>query len=128
MATGTLNIGSGIASDGMVIAKYVTCANSSSATATCNLNGGTLQTASITKGSGTPTFNWSDGTIRNYDANTNLTVNGTNSLLLKLAATGTHAFNIDAGRTGTVSADFERRHERRNACETGGWFAHPQRE
>jgi autotransporter-associated beta strand protein len=33
-----------------------------------------------------------------------LTINSTNSLTLKLAATGTHAFSIDAGRTGTVNA------------------------
>ena len=102
--TGTLNIGSSIASDGMVFAKSVTLAKSSSASAICNLNGGTLQTTSISKGNGTASFDWSDGTIRNYDASTDLTVNGTNSLKLKLAATGTHAFNIDAGRTGTVSA------------------------
>jgi T5SS/PEP-CTERM-associated repeat protein/autotransporter-associated beta strand protein len=101
---GTLNIGSGIASDGIVSAKSVTLANSSSATATCNLNGGTLQTSSITKGTGSTTVTWSDGTIRNYDASTDLTINGTNSLNLKLAATGTHDFYIDSGRTGTVLA------------------------
>ena len=56
----------------------------------------------ITRGSGVANFNWNDGTIQNYDANTNLTVS--NSLILKLAATGTHAFNIDPGRTGTVDA------------------------
>jgi T5SS/PEP-CTERM-associated repeat protein/autotransporter-associated beta strand protein len=101
---GILNIGNGIASEGTLNAKSFTLANSSSAIATCNLNGGTLQTSSIAKGSGTASFNWSDGTIRNYNASTDLTVSGTNNLTLKLAATGTHSFNIDAGRKGTVAA------------------------
>jgi T5SS/PEP-CTERM-associated repeat protein/autotransporter-associated beta strand protein len=102
--TSTLNIGSGIASDGVVAAKYLILANPSSAKGICNLNGGTLQVGSISKGTGTATFNWSDGTIRNYDASTGLAINGNNSLTLKLAATGTHAFYIDAGHTGMVSA------------------------
>jgi autotransporter-associated beta strand protein len=68
----------------------------------CNINGGTLQTGTITRGSGVTNFNWNDGTIQNYDGNTNLTVS--NSLILALAETGKHAFNIDQGRTGTVDA------------------------
>jgi T5SS/PEP-CTERM-associated repeat protein/autotransporter-associated beta strand protein len=99
---GELNIGDGIASNGIVIANSLILTVYGKAT--CNLNGGTLQTTSITKGTRTATFNWSDGTIRNYDASTDLTVSGTNNLTLQLAATGTHAFNIDAGRTGTVAA------------------------
>jgi T5SS/PEP-CTERM-associated repeat protein len=101
---GTLNIGNGVAGDCVVLAKTAVLGYSSTARATCTLNGGTLQTSSITKGTGTATFNWFDGTIRNYDTSTDLTVSGTNSLKLKLAATGTHAFTIDTGRTGTVSA------------------------
>jgi T5SS/PEP-CTERM-associated repeat protein/autotransporter-associated beta strand protein len=102
---GTLNIGSGIASEGTVFTKSLSLAKVlNSSEATCNLNGGTLQTASITKGIGTATFNWSDGTIRNLDSSTDLIVSGENSLRLQLAATGTHAFYIDADRTGTVAA------------------------
>jgi T5SS/PEP-CTERM-associated repeat protein/autotransporter-associated beta strand protein len=104
MGTGILNIGSGIASDGVVVAKSVTLASVSTALGTCNLNGGTLQTGKLSKGYGPATFNWSDGTIRNYDASTDLTVYSENSLILKLAATGTHAFFIDSSRTGTVAA------------------------
>jgi T5SS/PEP-CTERM-associated repeat protein/autotransporter-associated beta strand protein len=104
IGNGTLNIGSGIASDGLVSASSLSLSYSTSSTGICNLNGGTLQTSSITKGSGSATFNWSDGTIRNYNASTDLTVNGTNNLSLKLAANGTHAFYIDAGRKGTISA------------------------
>jgi autotransporter-associated beta strand protein len=71
---------------------------------TCNINnGGTLQVQSITAGKGTVNLNWNDGIIQNYDANTDLTFSSFN-LILKLAATGTHAFNIDSGRTGTVNA------------------------
>ncbi|BCU79763.1 autotransporter-associated beta strand repeat-containing protein [Luteolibacter sp. LG18] len=70
--------------------------------ATFNLNGGAILAAqTIQNGSGTATrtFNWNDGTIKNYDASTNLSV----SSALKLAATGTHAFDIGTGRAGTVS-------------------------
>jgi T5SS/PEP-CTERM-associated repeat protein len=98
---GTLNIGSGIASDGLVSTKSLILSYGTSSTATCNLNGGTLQTSTI-KG-GATSFNWSDGTIRNYDASNDLTIGGANSFSLKLASTGTHAFYIDAGRKGTVS-------------------------
>ena len=69
-------------------------------TAICNINGGTLQAGLIGRGSGTANFNWNDGTIQNYDTSTDLIIY-TN---LKLAATGTHVFNIDPGRTGTVYA------------------------
>jgi autotransporter-associated beta strand protein/T5SS/PEP-CTERM-associated repeat protein len=92
----TLNIGSGIASDGMVMAKEFVLR-----LGTCNLNGGTLQTG-IIRTETAATFNWSDGTIRNLDANTNLGVGGVFSL--KLASTGTHAFYIDAGRIGSIGA------------------------
>jgi autotransporter-associated beta strand protein len=86
-----------------VKATTVILANSSIATGTVNLNnGGTLQAASITKGAGTANFNWNDGTIQNYDAGTDLYID---SLTLNLAATGTHAFNIDPGRIGTVAGN-----------------------
>jgi T5SS/PEP-CTERM-associated repeat protein/autotransporter-associated beta strand protein len=102
--SGTLNIGDGIVSNCVVSAKTVMLAELNSATAICTLNGGMLQSSSITKGTGTATFNWSDGTIQNYNTSTNLTISGSNAFSLLLAATGTHAFNIDAGRTGMVSA------------------------
>ncbi|MGC4017320.1 MAG: autotransporter-associated beta strand repeat-containing protein [Luteolibacter sp.] len=69
---------------------------------TFNLNSGaTLAAQTIQNGSGTATrtFNWNDGTIKNYDASTDLTV----SSALKLAASGSHTFDIGTGRTGTVS-------------------------
>ena len=98
---GTLNISNG----GVVAASYLTLASSNSVTGTCNIDsGGKLQAGSITRGGGTPILNWNDGTIQNY---TNSGLNVTNSfgnLVLKLAATGTHAFNIDSGRIGSVDA------------------------
>ena len=72
---------------------------------TCNLNGGALlQAQSIAPGAGTATrtFNWNDGTIGNYDPSSDLTI--ASGLTLTTAAGGSHAFNIDAGRTATVSA------------------------
>ena len=71
----------------------------------CSIDGGgTLQVGAIAKGRGSATFNWYDGTIQNYDADTDLTVSKDNYFILKLGATGTHAFKIDAGRVGTVDA------------------------
>jgi T5SS/PEP-CTERM-associated repeat protein/autotransporter-associated beta strand protein len=101
---GTLNIGNGIASGGLVSPLGLGLASERTGTAICNLNGGTLQVMMISKGTGTATFNWNDGTIRNNNSPYSLTIDGKNNLVLKLAATGTHAFYIDAGRKGTVSA------------------------
>ncbi|MFO1524196.1 MAG: autotransporter-associated beta strand repeat-containing protein [Kiritimatiellia bacterium] len=76
--------------------------------ATLNLNGGsTLQVATLSGMSGTAqgtrTFNWNEGTIRNYDASTNLTINNNFSAFNLVGASSTHAFLIDSGRTGTVN-------------------------
>ena len=89
---------------GRVTAKSLVLASSSSGATYCNLTGGTLRTANILRGTGTVNFNWNDGTIQNYDANTDLTISNSYNLVLKLAATGTHAFNIDLNRTGTIDA------------------------
>jgi fibronectin-binding autotransporter adhesin len=64
-----------------------------------------LYAGTITNGAGTATrtFTWNSGTINNYDANTNLTIAAGLTLTLTNSA-GTHAFNIDTGRTGTVAA------------------------
>jgi T5SS/PEP-CTERM-associated repeat protein/autotransporter-associated beta strand protein len=94
---GTLNVGSG----GRVAANTIYLSTSSIGTGICNLDGGTLQAGTISSSGpgGISHFHWNDGTIKN---NFNLKVNG--NLTLELAATGTHAFNIDSGRTGTVDA------------------------
>jgi T5SS/PEP-CTERM-associated repeat protein/autotransporter-associated beta strand protein len=101
----TLNIGDGIASDCLVSAQYMDFSPSVTAPAICNLNGGTIQFFLIVKKTnGIATINWNDGTIRNLDASTDLgiAIVGESGITLKLAATGTHAFYIDAGRKGIV--------------------------
>jgi len=77
--------------------------------ATFNFNGGAnLYATNIAKGTGTGTatatrtFNWNDGTIHNYDASSDLTIDS--SLTVKLAATGTHAFTIDSSHTASVAS------------------------
>jgi autotransporter-associated beta strand protein len=71
-----------------------------------NLNhGGTVAAQTIQPGAGTTTtrtFNWNDGTIKNYDAATDLTIGAGPGW--NLAATGTHTFAIDAARSATVNA------------------------
>jgi T5SS/PEP-CTERM-associated repeat protein/autotransporter-associated beta strand protein len=99
--TGTLNIGNGNGSGGMALIGVLYLGLRRTASGICNLNGGTLQVGHISRGSGSANFNWSDGTIRNYDANSDLTIYDPG---LKLAATGLHVFNIDPGREGIVYA------------------------
>jgi T5SS/PEP-CTERM-associated repeat protein/autotransporter-associated beta strand protein len=86
---GILNVGAG-SGGGLVKAKALSAR-------TVKLDGGTLQAQTINSA---VSFNWSDGTIKNYDANTNLSVAGT----IALGSTGTHAFQIDANRSGTINA------------------------
>jgi T5SS/PEP-CTERM-associated repeat protein/autotransporter-associated beta strand protein len=103
--SGTLNIGVGNAIGGLVTAKNLVFANSSRGSGFCNINnGGILQTGSITKGPGTASINWNDGTIRNYDATTDLSITNANNLILKLAATGTHTLSIDSRRIAIINA------------------------
>jgi T5SS/PEP-CTERM-associated repeat protein/autotransporter-associated beta strand protein len=95
--TGTLNL-----SGGTVIASGIQFAPTIFGVGTCNIdNGATLQVGSMSKGGGIANFNWNDGTIHNFNPATNLAIS--NMMVLKLAATGTHAFDIDSNRTGTVS-------------------------
>ncbi len=73
--------------------------------ATFNLNGGgTLRAQKIGPGAGTAArnFNWNDGTIRNYDDSTDLTI-ASGLTRLELLGAGRHAFDIDADRQGTVN-------------------------
>ncbi|MFD0895240.1 autotransporter-associated beta strand repeat-containing protein [Luteolibacter ambystomatis] len=110
-ATGTFTVTGGTVKVGSLVLgdRNVTAAAGGNISGTFNLNGGaTLAAQNIQAGSdgtaptGTMTraFNWNDGTIRNYDAATDLTV----STNLTLAATGNHTFQIDTGRTATVSS------------------------
>jgi T5SS/PEP-CTERM-associated repeat protein/autotransporter-associated beta strand protein len=84
----SLTVGKGIGSGGLVMTKALSVG-------TGNLNGGSLKAETIFIAN----CNWDDGLIKNYDSNTDLTLNGG----CKLAATGTHAILIDQGRQGTVN-------------------------
>ncbi|XHR29767.1 MAG: PEP-CTERM sorting domain-containing protein [Chthoniobacteraceae bacterium] len=76
-------------------------------TANFNLNGGTLAAQTIqagasgTSGNNVRNFNWTSGTIANYDANTDLTITG---LTLTATTAGVHTFRADAGRTITIDS------------------------
>jgi T5SS/PEP-CTERM-associated repeat protein/autotransporter-associated beta strand protein len=94
---GILNIGSSAESGGQVRTKTLQLGIIAG---TCNLGYGGMLLAKNVSSSGSTNFNWNDGIIGNFDSNTDLTV----TVRLMLAATGTHAFNIDAGRTGTISS------------------------
>jgi fibronectin-binding autotransporter adhesin len=103
--SGTLNIGDSTGSGALVVARNLHSGGGEpvGSTATCNLNnGGILQVQNILYGETPLYFRWNDGTIRNYDPNTDLTIS--NRVSLALAATGTHTFDIDASRTGWINA------------------------
>jgi fibronectin-binding autotransporter adhesin len=70
--------------------------------------GGTLNAGTITTGTGAGsgtavrTFQWSDGTIANRDAGTDLSIGS--GIAFTLASTGTHRFSIGSGRSGSVAS------------------------
>jgi fibronectin-binding autotransporter adhesin len=78
---------------------------------------GTLLASSITAGTGTVaanttrSLNINNGTIRNFDASTDLTINGTgaagtgNNIVITLVTGGTAAFEADALRSITLGAN-----------------------
>ena len=99
---------------GTVLAGQITLASSSAPTGTVNgtfnLNSGLVSAATISSAGGSATFNWSSGTITNYNpiyglggdaGEGNLVVSGPT---LALASAGTHTFWIDLGYTGSVSS------------------------
>ena len=79
-----------------------------------NLNGGLLVAQNIAAGGGTfntntssRVINWSGGTIKHYDAVTDLTINGVTggSISLVLGTNGTPTFDTDSGRAITIGAN-----------------------
>ncbi len=75
-------------------------------TSVLNLNGGaTLAAQTISAGTGTATrtLNWNDGTITNYDASSNLTIDS--GINVALAATGTHTLNVGSGLSASIAAN-----------------------
>ncbi len=76
--------------------------NGPTVTGEFDFTSGTLQAGTINAGVGnaTRTFNWTSGTIQNYDASTDLAINGLNLTL----GSGPLAFNIGTGRLGTIAS------------------------
>jgi fibronectin-binding autotransporter adhesin len=74
-----------------------------------NMGGGRMEATQIYRNwaTGAQTFNWNDGTIANI-AGGNLdlygSTNSTENLVIALAGTGTHTFDVGSGRTATVQA------------------------
>lgn len=78
------------------------------------LSAGELRAAEIKAGTGsfwtatTRRINFNGGTIANYDANTDLSINGVSgtggSISIVLGSTGTPTFRADAGRSVTIGA------------------------
>jgi len=70
-----------------------------------NLNSGTLRATTVQKGAGSATcnFNWSAGSIQNYDASTDITI-GTGLTVSLVGSSDDHTFNIETGRTANVAA------------------------
>jgi autotransporter-associated beta strand protein len=110
-ANGTLTV-----TGGTVKAKNLYLGDQQSSTATStvsgtfNLNGGAnLYAQTIGKGPGTGTqaatrtFNWNNGTIRNYDSSTDLTIGSFGgTATFALIGADAHTFDISTGRQGTV--------------------------
>jgi fibronectin-binding autotransporter adhesin len=96
---GTIRVGT------LTVGEFLPTA-SNTINATVTLTSGTLQATTVQAGAsngGTVnrTFTWTAGTIRNYDASTDLTVTNLGSTA---NGTGTRSFMVDAGRTVTVNA------------------------
>ena len=73
-------------------------------TATVNINSGStffIQNVT-TQASGTKIINWNDGTIRNYDASTDLNI--ASGVTINLLTAGTHTLEADTGRSITVGS------------------------
>ncbi|MFM7244221.1 MAG: autotransporter-associated beta strand repeat-containing protein [Planctomycetaceae bacterium] len=74
---------------------------------TWTIGGGMVRAASIrgaSSGTATRTLSWSSGTIQNRDAATDLTIAGSNGLVLALSGSGAKTLAADDGRTVTVAA------------------------
>lgn len=101
--TGTLSL-----SGGTVKVATLTIGNKNggnSVVGNFNLNSGTLRATTVQKGAGAATrnFNWSAGSIQNYDASTDISI-GTGLTVSLVGSSDDHTFNIEANRTANVAA------------------------
>jgi fibronectin-binding autotransporter adhesin len=105
-AAGTLTISGGAVKVNTLWFGNTTTGNSGSYGTLNLLSGAVLLAATIQShgGSGyeSSAIRWADGTIRNFDAGTDLTMNPAQGSSFQLEGAGLHAFDIGAGRTGTV--------------------------
>ncbi|MFD0894849.1 autotransporter-associated beta strand repeat-containing protein [Luteolibacter ambystomatis] len=103
VASGTFQITGGTAKVSTITFVPAIGSGTGTNTAILNLNGGTLAAQTVQPGTGSAsrTLNWNSGTITTYDAITDLTLGAVD---VKLAATGTHSFDIPTGRSATVNA------------------------
>jgi fibronectin-binding autotransporter adhesin len=110
-ATGTFSLNGGTVLAGQITLGVVAAGTSGAASGTFNLNSGLLSASTISSGSGSAAFNWSGGTIANYDPIYGLGGDAPESGLtisipaIALAATGMHTFWIDASQAGAVSSN-----------------------
>jgi len=100
---GTLNV-----NGGTVKVSTLTIGNkagSDNVTGNFNLLTGTLRATTVQKGAGSATrnFNWSAGSIQNYDASTDITI-PTGLTVGLVGSSDDHTFNIEASRTANVAA------------------------
>lgn len=122
--TQTLNMNGGTLTASTLLSNVGSTGNN----AVVNLNGGTINATLIQRyqEGNSQAFNWNDGTIANISSG-NLTLNkslGTSNLVISLAGTGTHTFDISSGKTATVAstailADKSGEHGTLNKAGTG---------
>ena len=112
-ATGTLSLNGGTVLAGQISLGVLAAGTSGTSGGTLNLNSGLVSASAIASGSGSAVFNWSSGTIANYDPIYGLGGDAAESGLtitvptITLASTGTHTFWIDlcrAARSARTSA------------------------
>ncbi len=111
-ATGTFSLNGGTVLAGTITLAANSPATAGSASGAFNLNSGLVSATLIGSGSGAGTFvfNWSGGTIANYDPGYGLGGDSAISSLtvsvptLTMSTGGAHTFWIGAGQTGSVSS------------------------
>ena len=109
-ASGTFSLNGGTVLAGSITMGLIAAGQTEPAGGTFNLNSGLVSAGTITSGTGSAAFNWTSGTIANYNPVYGLGGDAAESGLtvsiptLNLAGTGMHSFFIDAAQAGAVSS------------------------
>lgn len=104
--TSTLNLNGGSLTATNIL---LNSGNTNNSTAVFNLNGGTLSASAIKRNydGASQQFNWNNGTVSNISTG-NLTLSkaatATQNLVISLAGTGTHAFDVSDGKTASLES------------------------